>query len=156
MHRILLHATRIAGVSVALAACDAPPVAPRDTALVPAPSTARWADLGRECKADAPATLLSAAARDSLPKRSSRDMNDEMADLARDLPGGWGGMFLDQGVMTVYLTDPSQKAAFVSAAQGRLPVGPDSRVIQGRWDFAQLYDWYRYIGRVVWFERSFT
>jgi hypothetical protein len=36
------------------------------------------------------------------------------------------------------------------------PVGSDLRVIQGRWDFAELYDWYRYIGGRIRDEPSFS
>lgn len=33
---------------------------------------------------------------------------------------------------------------------------PDAVVEQGRWDFAQLFDWYRYVNRHAWQEPELT
>jgi hypothetical protein len=66
------------------------------------------------------------------------------------VPGGWGGFFLDSGRPIVYLVHPEQRqealAALYVAGIG-LPLYDirGAQVWQGRWDFAQLNDWYRYI-----------
>jgi hypothetical protein len=62
------------------------------------------------------------------------------------VPGGWGGFFLENGVPTIYLVVPARKDAAVAVLRTEgLPVTSSTRVKQGRWDFAQLYDWYRYL-----------
>lgn len=94
--------------------------------------------------------LLAEAARDSLPPAGG-DLNADWADLARRAPGGWGGYFLDDGEPTMYMLDTSQVDAAVAVLRAEgLPI--DSPVVarQGRWDFAQLYDWYRYLNRFIW------
>jgi len=79
-----------------------------------------------------------------------RTVDDQWADLAREVPGGWSGVFLVSGRPTVYLVRPEQReealAALYIAGVG-LPLFDirSAEVRQGRWDFAQLYDWYRYI-----------
>jgi hypothetical protein len=59
---------------------------------------------------------------------------------------GWGGFFLENGVPTIYLIDAALKEAAIAvlATEG-FPLSSSARVKQGRWDFAQLYDWYRYL-----------
>ena len=87
---------------------------------------------------------------DSLPPGRIRTRDEEWADIARQVPGGWGGVFLDDGTLTIYLVDPTRRSE-ATAALYALGVGQptydirQSRVKQGRWDFAQLYDWKRYI-----------
>jgi len=113
----------------------------------------RWASLGRACSADAPAPSLSVAARDSLPPAPSAewDLNARWAALAADVPGGWGGFFLEKGAPTIYLVDPAEKDAAVPVlAAAGFPVTSSVRVKKGRWDFAQLYDWYRYLAPHIW------
>ena len=63
----------------------------------------------------------------------------------------FGGAFLDNGVMTMYLTDTTERLDAL-AALNRLGVdghawGPDVQVRKGRWNFVQLYHWYRYINQ---------
>lgn len=133
----------VAIVGLAIAAGCGAPSAP--TTLPE--SEPRWASLGRACTADAPAASLSADARESVAPRSPEwDVNARWAALAGRVPGGWGGFFLEDGVPTIYLVDPALKetAIAVLAAEG-FPLGSTTRVKQGRWDFAQLYDWYRYL-----------
>lgn len=107
----------------------------------------RWASLGRRCSADAPAPSLRVGARDSLPPRSlESDPDARWAALAGRVPGGWGGFFLENGVPTIYLIDPARKDAAIAVLTTEgLPVTSSTRVKQGRWDFAQLYHWYRYL-----------
>jgi hypothetical protein len=141
---------RFAGsvVLAILAACSAPagPETPGDGQA----SQARWADLGRDCPANTAAPSLSAAARDSLPS-PGWDLNAQWAAIALRAPGGWGGYFIDDGVPTIYLLDPSQaqSAAAFLRTEG-IPVPSSVAARQGRWGFAQLFDWYRYLNRYIW------
>jgi hypothetical protein len=113
-------------------------------AVAQSPDDPRWADLGRACAADAPAPSLSEASRDSIPAVSWL-REEGWAEVARRTPGGWGGYFLDDGRPTMYLKDPSQRdAALASLASQGISLG-NAVVLQGRWDFAQLNDWYRYL-----------
>jgi hypothetical protein len=122
---------------------------------------ADWAELGKACPVSAPAYTLPDAARDSLPSGGGehRTFDEIWADFAREVPGGWGGMFYEQERLTMYLLEPSKRqdaiAALMQLLQGSgweevLPDLPSARVKQGRWDFAQLFDWYRYINQHVW------
>ena len=116
----------------------------------------RWAPLGRSCPADAPAVELPAAQRDSLGglvPESRATSDDRWAEAARELPGGFAGKILEGGLV-VFLVDTTQRDAALAAlaARGGLE-GMDPkrvRVRKVRWNFAQLYDWYRYLGLHVW------
>lgn len=78
------------------------------------------------------------------------NIDDQWAAIARWVPGGWGGFLVDSGRPTVYLVhseERQQALADLYALGIGLPLY-DIRTAQvwpGRWDFAQLYDWYRYI-----------
>lgn len=108
------------------------------------------------CDPDGPGPSIEGPRADSLPPAPTdyRTPDDEWAVIARDVPGGWGGFFFENSWPTIYLVDPSQRTAAVDALYS-LGVGApfaDIRkadVWQGRWDFGQLYDWYRYINEVA-------
>jgi len=113
--------------------------------------TGEWARLARACSQSSLASSLPKAAVDSLPADvGSIGQDARWAKVASEIPGGWGGgLFLDSGFPTIYLTDPQRKGEAL-AALNRLGLdghawGTDVRVRKGRWDFRQLYDWYRYI-----------
>ncbi len=80
-----------------------------------------------------------------------RTIDDRWAAIARQVPGGWGGFLLDsKGRPTVYLVHPEMRQEALAALYAEevgLPLYDvrTAQVWQGRWDFAQLYDWYRYI-----------
>jgi hypothetical protein len=134
----------------ALAACSMPTDNELPPPLPLPASTAVWADLGRECAPDAPVWTVSAAALDSTPVLF-RDTNFAWADIARRAPGGWGGYFVDRGMGTAYFVDPSQREAANAFFRSEGIHIPSAQVAkQGRWDFAQMYDWYRYLRRHVW------
>ncbi len=110
---------------------------------------ARWAELGRPCPVDAPATLLSEERRDALPPFEA-NLNGRWADLALRAPGGVGGYFIGEAGPTMYLTDTTQlQAAAAFLRDEGVPVAEGVVALQGRWDFAQLYDWYRYLNRHI-------
>ncbi len=105
---------------------------------------------------DAPAIELPAALRESLggPVPEPRaTIDDRWAEAARELPGGFAGKVLEGGLV-VFLVDTTQRDAALGAlaARGALE-GRDPkrvRVRKVRWNFAQLYDWYRYLNLHVW------
>jgi len=131
--------------TAALVACSNNPVEP---ASIFDPPTLRWASLAKACPADAPATSLPADLKATLPVSTFKTIDDRAAELAKEIPGGWGGYaYIEHDHFNMFLIDPSQKKAALSALASR-GVPPDDyiEVHQGRWDFAQLYDWYRYLG----------
>src|SRR5439155_17869761 len=103
----------------------------------------------------APAVEVPVTLRDSVRGlgASLRDDDDRWAELAREVPGGFAGMMLEGGLV-VFLVDTTQRDAALAAlaARGGLE-GRDPkrvRVRKVRWNFAQLYDWYRYLNLHVW------
>ena len=105
--------------------------------------------------ATAPSSCGEARSLDSLlriaPDTGVGTIDDQSAAIARWVPGGWGGFFLDSsGHPTVYLVHPEQRQDALADLYA-LGIGKPlydvrtAQVRQGRWDFAQLYDWYRYI-----------
>jgi hypothetical protein len=110
-----------------------------------------WAWIGHQCPDDAPATALSLQRRDSLPPDpDSANSDGRWARISRLVPGGWGGgIFLDSGVAIYYLRDTTQRIA-AEAVLNQYRVdgqvwGPPMHVRRGRWSFAELYDWDRYL-----------
>jgi hypothetical protein len=108
-----------------------------------------------------PATSLSATLAAQLRSGGFRTVDDVFADLSRQVPGGFAGVVYDRpsnawrgtrpttGGPVLLLTNPSQAAAAKSALAPALPhfdvAGAEVR--PARWTFAQLYDWYRYLGQ---------
>lgn len=120
---------------------------------------------GERCPADAPAFSLPDALRSSLPQDRVRTMDAEWAAVAREVPGGWGGLFYHENRLTLYLVDPSKRQEAIAALEQELagtetshlvPELRGARILRGRWDFAQLYDWYRYLNQQVWSESGIT
>jgi len=91
----------------------------------------------------------------------------DLADIARQVPGGFAGYFLEPAEpaeadgpraavpprTVVRLARPAEGAAALAALAPRLAPYhggtadvAGARVLPARWDFAQLYDWQRYIG----------
>ena len=116
---------------------------------------ARWTPLGRSCPADAPVIELPAALRDSVRAlwRGYETDDDRWAEAAREVPGGFAGKMLEGGLV-VFLVDTMQREAALAALAARNGLdGRDPkrvRVRKTRWDFAQLVDWYHYLGLHVW------
>lgn len=90
---------------------------------------------------------IEGAKRDSLwvsPFGPNQD--DEWADAARVVPGGWGGWFYVDGRRTTYLVEPdSAEAAFQVLHDLGVAELAGADVLAGLWSFAQLHDWRRYV-----------
>lgn len=86
---------------------------------------------------------------DSEPHRGMRTSDDEWADIARQVPGGFGGFFVADGASAMYLKEPERKDDALAALEdlgvfGRF-AAPPLLVERGLWSFDELYDWKRYI-----------
>src|SRR2546422_6219929 len=72
----------------------------------------------------------------------------DLATLARDVPG-FGGLFLDHGVPTVYLTDPLQRGPLEHAlgafARGRGFAPSQIHVLAGRFAYGDLDKWFQQV-----------
>lgn len=150
-HRILV----VIPVIVLASACSDP--------TAPEPAESLWAKLGRPCSASAPAFSLPQAKFDSIgPYRGPLYADAQWAQYARQVPGGFGGLYYAPGAerqpgpLTIMLVNPKErKAALETLAQvfrGQpeerlVPQLPGAAVKQARWDFAQLFDWRRYLDR---------
>jgi hypothetical protein len=131
---------------VAFAACSNNPVEP---ASIFDPPTLRWARLAKSCPADAPATSLPAELKATLPQPGPfKDIDERAAEISRQVPGGWGGYaYIENSHYNMFLVDLSQREAAIAALSALgVPLDPYLEMHQGRWDFGQLYDWYRYLG----------
>ena len=157
LHPIAMHRLLPLLIIACAAACRSatePAASVVSTHVVPAGATDRaWASLGHVCAPDSPAVSISAAQRAASPPfshGSSRTSDDDWADAARAIPGGVGGYFTVNTVPTMFLVDINQKSSAIALLTGRNlgPVGvaPNSiSIVRGRWDFAQLADWYGYM-----------
>jgi hypothetical protein len=142
----------------AAVACSGPsPTSPSQLTESGAPPKAsegpQLADIGKACTPESPATVLEGPRLDSLPLdwRLRRGYTDEIwVTLAREAPGGIGGMFFDRGVGYLWLVDPSKRSEAIAAiaAAGIEPIGfalQDAVVLKARWNFAQLAEWHAYV-----------
>lgn len=122
----------------------APACAPRPEPQPPPPPQAPTS-AGREAPDPPPAS----------PRRPYT-IDDRFADLARAVPGGFGGLWLQGDVLHVNLVDLSREAEARAALKERLrgEFGPGAggqrgrveldRIVfhQGRYDYVQLTAWY--------------
>jgi hypothetical protein len=129
------------------------PVVPASPTVVPAGAAdAAWAVIGKSCSGNAAVTMVHANKRDSLPPFTHGPFpssDDEWADAARVIPGGWGGLILENGVPTIFLVDPTKRDGAIAAMRVR-DIGTmfdlsKTIVKAGRWNFSQLAEWYRYL-----------
>jgi hypothetical protein len=129
----------------------------------------RAASAGRVGACEGPAASLPPQLAAALPAPgAARTPDARWAELARTVPGGFAGVMYDAppadgpprttGRPVLMLVDPSRAAQAKAALVPHLPgfdvAGADVRAV--RWDFAQLYDWYRYLNDRVWQERGVT
>ena len=145
------------GVAVSLAALCA---ACLDTGLgLPAGEGAVWAN-PRSCRDNAPAVDLPAARRDSLPPAAPViDLDDAWERIARHVPGGFSGIYLQpvdgRNTLTINLVDTSNAAASLDSLRVYYPIyqrgshysfARDSVLLRVvRWNWIQLNEWYRYV-----------
>jgi hypothetical protein len=106
------------------------------------PSLIRVADC------DGPATSLDPAIAATLPPRDGwMRPDDQWADLAQRVPGGFAGVMYVDSKPVLMLTDPTQAAAAKQALAPEFVAfdinGAEVRKV--RWDFAQLVDWYNHL-----------
>jgi hypothetical protein len=106
------------------------------------------------------------------PPGRVRTRDDHAAELARRVPGGYGGLYVEydpplqpDGAIrfetrraVVFLVDTTQSEAALRAlsstahpVQFRLNVA-HARTRPARWSFAELYDWYGLLHNIVWRE----
>ena len=89
------------------------------------------------------------AVLDSVPRYGRRGHDEEMVDVARQVPGGWGGFTREDGQPAMYLVDTTKYSEAVATLNDtdlfRTYDFSRFRVKRGLWGFAQLYDWKRYI-----------
>lgn len=134
---------------VVLAACAEP--ATESPASVPQGSTAT--ELLSACTPANPARDIPRGARDSiLASRNGVELiDDQLAAIARDIPGGFGGLWQDaDGTIVLALVDIAQASAARTAlnAQTAVPglaIPPEARIASVRWNFAQLWEWEAYV-----------
>ena len=148
-------------IGVVLHACARAPMPgtgePPRAPVVP-PHDSSWARLSHTCPNDAPVRF--APVRPPPPGRVMRDA--QTAELSRQAPGGFGGLFLDYDPpsapgaarrletrhVVVFLVDTTKRDAALRALE--TPTHPDrfplnvvgARVRPARWSYAELYDWY--------------
>lgn len=71
-----------------------------------------------------------------------RDVDDEWAEIAEQVPGGWGGVVIDGDRPAIWMVDPSKANEVVPILATKLPM-----------PYVQMRDWYRYLQQNVdWIE----
>lgn len=103
--------------------------------------------LRNDCPSSAPARSVSSAAIASLPPFfSPGNPNYEWAEVARRAPGGWGGNYVRGVEAVILLVEPARVHAAVPVLRDAGIWVPDGVTVEpARWDFAQLFDWNRYV-----------
>jgi hypothetical protein len=112
-----------------------------------------WANVGRVCTKYSPVTEIPSSDRDSLgdPFGETGKHNnpwEKRAEISRKIPGGWGGVTRKEngfGTRLLFVDTTQRIRAFEALAAAGSPFSPDTPVKPGRWTYAQIYDWFRYI-----------
>lgn len=113
---------------------------------------ARWADLGY-CWTGSSARALSLTERLRIEPRTP-DSDGELANISRDMPGGFGGYFYLHGEPSMYLVEPRDHAALTKRLLDEKVIDEaPRRLYRARWTWVQLYDWRLYIGQQIDHER---
>ena len=123
------------------------------------PGDSSWAILDQPCAAGAPIRL--APERPERAEGQVRTRDDRTASLSRQVPGGYGGWYLEydppltpggprrpetQRVVVSLVDTTEREAALRALASER----PDLNLLRAtirpaRWSFAELYDWYGWL-----------
>jgi hypothetical protein len=139
----------VIGIVVLIAsACRSDPNAPVD--VVPGVALpARWANLTKTCDANSPATTLPSDLRAKIETLPSPFSSSTDAYIARTNEGGWGGRaFLNGDHYDMYFVDTTRTTELFATLRQRGILVPDNlELLQGRWDYAQLYEWSSYLSR---------
>jgi hypothetical protein len=143
----------IGSFAVATAACTSPAGTDAAELKTQEPEPWPWANLGKSCSPESAAYSLPEEERSRL--HSSNDLNADWAAITQQVPGGWGGFFVVGGRPTIYLQDLSKKEPAVAALARLMPELArfdlsNVDVRRGRWNFSQMYDWYRFIAPFFW------
>jgi hypothetical protein len=106
------------------------------------------------CVSLEPVTPLPADLRATLVAFGPRHPDDEYVAVSTELPGGFAGLFVENGRTVLLFVDPVEGLAARTELQSRLSArGLDysrlnletAEVRPARWTFAQLDEWFRYI-----------
>ena len=136
--------TMVVGPASLLAmACSSPGSVEPEPVLDPAP---RFTCVSNAAAVDAPAAFR------GIHDASVRVPDDNWAELARTLPGGFAGIYIDNGKLVVNFVDPEAgKAALPQIMQSSSAQPADKTLWERpdlaavRWNFAQMYEWQYYI-----------
>ena len=126
-------------VNACRSATDLPPVPAFD-------ASPRFTCVSSDAAVDAPAPFK------GIQPSGLRVPDDNWAELARTLPGGFAGIYLENGKLVVNFVDPEAGKAALTEISQSSTVGPTDKTLWGRpdlrsvrWSFAQLYDWSYYV-----------
>lgn len=131
------------GIIVTLGACG--------DVTEPQPSAAlyewEWAPTGAICTDETPITPLPDSLVGPLPWGTHPTTDDEQAEFARRVPGGYAGRYVENGQLVIMLVDTTKLQAVIAELEETdwYQSMPVVRARQVRWDFGQLYDWYRHL-----------
>jgi hypothetical protein len=134
-----------------IAACSSATDPVAHAVVVPAgASDPNWAAIGKTCTPSSSVSSIARVRLDSAPPLTHgpiRSVDDDWSDLARDTPGGFAGLILENNVPVVFLTDTMQKSAALPALAAKHLYNGNlagARVRAARWNFMQLAEWFRY------------
>ena len=111
-----------------------------------------WAATGGVCTDESPITILPDSLRAVLPAPGMfRTSDQDQVEFARRVPGGYAGRYLEDGELVIMLVDTTQLEAVVAELELTSWYRPEAivRAKQARWDFGQLYDWYRHLAQYI-------
>ncbi|MCR4339783.1 MAG: hypothetical protein NUW01_07850 [Gemmatimonadaceae bacterium] len=101
---------------------------------------------------EGPATSVDPAFDITLPLETYLRNHELFAALAKEVPGGFAGVFQDKAQPVLLLTDPSRETEAKAALAPYFInlYGIDMATVEvrrARWDFAQLANWHTYLFR---------
>lgn len=111
-----------------------------------------WAATGGVCTDETPISPLPDSLRAALPEAGAfRTSDQDQVEFARRVPGGYAGRYLEDGELVIMLVDTTQLDAVVAELELTSWYRPEAvvRARQARWDFGQLYDWYRHLAQYI-------
>lgn len=86
---------------------------------------------------------------EDLSAKAPRTMDDQLHEVAEKVPG-FGGMFLEEDILKVYLVNPEKKSAAeeaIASVFGRERIPREGiQVLRGEYSFTQLKEWHNRMG----------